>query len=122
MKNLLFVGLGGMIGSILRYLISKNLSGYFGSFPFGIFLVNIIGCFLAGAIVQYSLNYQKETSNFLNLFLIVGFCGGFTTFSAFSIDIVNLMNQNKFFILITYLGLSTVFGTLFCYLGMNLFK
>ena len=122
MKNLLFVGLGGMVGSILRYIISKNVSGYFGSFPFGIFIVNIIGCFLAGAIVQYSINSQKEASNFLNLFLIVGFCGGFTTFSAFSIDIVNLMNQNKIFILITYLSLSTLFGTFFCYLGMHIFK
>tara|TARA_B100001167_G_scaffold65713_1_gene38756 strand:- start:166 stop:336 length:171 start_codon:yes stop_codon:yes gene_type:complete len=56
MKNLLFVGLGGMIGSILRYIISKNVSGYFGSFPFGIFLVNILGCFLAEIIVQHAIH------------------------------------------------------------------
>jgi CrcB protein len=122
MKNLLFVGLGGMIGSILRYIISRNVSGYFGSFPFGIFLVNILGCFLAGIIVQYAINSDKDISNFINLFLIIGFCGGFTTFSAFTIDIVSLINQNKILLVMLYISLTTIFGILFCYLGMNIFK
>ena len=122
MKDIFLVGIGGMIGSIMRYIISKNLSGLLSSFPFGIFFINISGCFLAGILLKSILGIDKEYSTYLNLFLVIGFCGGFTTFSAFSIDSVNLLNENKIIMLISYGLLSSVIGILFCYLGMNIIK
>jgi len=122
MKDIFLVGIGGMIGSIMRYIISKNLSGLLSSFPVGIFFINISGCFLAGILLKYILGIDKEYSTYLNLFLVIGFCGGFTTFSAFSIDSVNLLNENKIIMLISYGLLSSVIGILFCYLGMNIIK
>ena len=73
-------------------------------------------------ILKYILVIDKEYSTYLNLFLVIGFCGGFTTFSAFSIDSVNLLNENKIIMLISYGLLSSVIGILFCYLGMNIIK
>ena len=90
--------------------------------PNKIFFINISGCFLAGILLKYILGIDKEYSTYLNLFLVIGFCGGFTTFSAFSIDSVNLLNENKIILLISYGLLSSVVGILFCYLGMNIIK
>ena len=77
---------------------------------------------MAGILLKYILVIDKEYSTYLNLFLVIGFCGGFTTFSAFSIDSVNLLNENKIIMLISYGLLSSVIGILFCYLGMNIIK
>ena len=77
---------------------------------------------MAGILLKYILGIDKEYSTYLNLFLVIGFCGGFTTFSAFSIDSVNLLNENKIILLISYGLLSSVVGILFCYLGMNIIK
>tara|TARA_B100000686_G_C16121752_1_gene632980 strand:+ start:62 stop:427 length:366 start_codon:yes stop_codon:yes gene_type:complete len=121
MKDIFFVGMGGMLGSISRYLISKNIPGIISSFPLGIFFINIIGCFAAGIIYKFII-LNKGYDSTLNLFLLIGFCGGFTTFSAFSIDAINLLNNNKIILMITYTLLSSVIGIFFCYLGMNIIK
>ena len=121
MKDIFLVGIGGMAGSILRYLISKNISYIYDSFPIGTFAVNIIGCLLAGILFKY-LSLNKDINIEYGLFLIVGFCGGFTTFSAFSIDSINLLNENKFLVLFSYTILSSIIGILFCYIGMSIIK
>ena len=121
MKDIFLVGIGGMAGSILRYLISKNISHIYDSFPIGTFAVNIIGCLLAGVLFKY-LSINKDINIEYGLFLIVGFCGGFTTFSAFSIDSINLLNENKFLVLFSYTILSSIIGILFCYIGMSIIK
>ena len=117
MKEILFVGAGGMVGSIMRMLVIKsNIIN--SNFPFNTFLVNIIGCFLVGILIKYSSDLNKDLSNQINNFLILGFCGGFTTFSAFSVDSLNLFNENKILILMMYSLLSTLLGIFSCYLGI----
>ncbi len=123
MKDFLLVGLGGMTGSIFRYSISKFLTPTLFIFPVGTLLVNLIGCFIAGIIFKLTSNHLHDTfsNNILN-FLVIGFCGGFTTFSAFSIESITLFNQRKFLLLISYIMLSGIFGILFCSLGMLIVK
>ena len=121
MKEILLVGAEGMIGSILRMIILK-LNIYNISLPVNTFLANILGCFLVGILIKYSAGLSKEISENLNNFLIVGFCGGFTTFSAYSVDSLNLLNDDKIIMFLIYSVLSSVIGILFCYLGMNIVK
>ena len=99
MKDIFLIGIGGMSGSILRYLINKNISHIYDSFPIGTFAVNIIGCLLAGILFKY-LSLNKDINVELSLFLIVGFCGGFTTFSAFAIDSISLLNEKKIHVIL----------------------
>ena len=110
-----------MIGSILRMIILK-LNIYNISLPVNTFLANILGCFLVGILIKYSAGLSKEISENLNNFLIVGFCGGFTTFSAYSVDSLNLLNDDKIIYFLLYSMLSSAIGILFCYIGMNIIK
>ena len=84
------IALGGALGSVLRYSIGRvfqRLSA--AGFPVGTLVVNVVGCVLVGALTRYFMN--DETSPLLRGALIVGFCGGFTTFSAFSLETVGLL-------------------------------
>ncbi|MBV20090.1 MAG: fluoride efflux transporter CrcB [Cytophagia bacterium] len=121
MKEIFYVGAGGMIGAILRYLIIK-LSFFNFSFPINTFIVNILGCFLVGILMKYSSISNKELSNMINNFMIIGFCGGFTTFSAYSIDSINLLNESKYFLFLSYMISSSIIGIIFCYIGLNIIK
>lgn len=90
-KNLLLVGLGGGVGSVLRYLCQKWINeSYQNIFPLGTFLVNISGCFLIG--VLYALGERSNVlSPQIRLLLITGLCGGYTTFSTFAFENFNLL-------------------------------
>ena len=84
MKNLLIIAFGGSLGSILRYLTTLFVNKYINSsFPYATFLTNCLGCFMIGLFFGY-LEKNNALSQDLKLFLITGFCGGYTTFSAFS--------------------------------------
>jgi len=116
MKNLLLVGLGGGIGSMLRYLCQKWFSeNYPQPFPWGTFLVNLIGCFLIGVIYAASEKSTALTPQ-TRLFLSAGFCGGFTTFSTFAFENMNLLRGGdiSYFLIYTIgsvmLGIAGVFG------------
>ena len=87
LKTLLFIGMGSFTGGVLRYLISRYVQNFLTpSFPLGTLLVNILGCFAIGLF--YGLFERGNLMNpNLKMFLTVGFCGGFTTFSTF-------MNEN----------------------------
>jgi fluoride exporter len=119
MKEILIVGFGGGIGSIARFLSQKGAERLLdNSFPIGTFLVNVIGCFIIGVV--YSLS---ERGNFLSpeirLFLTVGLCGGFTTFSTFSYDNFNMLSEKLWQFLIVNVGGSLFFGILAVYLGVT---
>jgi CrcB protein len=96
MIRLITIGIGGFIGSISRYLISgivQNISRNV-TFPYGTFAVNLIGCLIIGFISQLS-ETKGFLSDFSRSFIIIGFLGGFTTFSAFGNETFNLLHDGK---------------------------
>ena len=112
LKNLLIIGIGGAIGSMARFLCQKYLYHWFPHpFPWGTFLVNISGCFLIG--VFYSL---AEKGSILTpewrLILTTGFCGGFTTFSSFAYENINMLKSADYTYVILYISGSVVLGIL----------
>ncbi|WP_430426996.1 fluoride efflux transporter CrcB [Maribacter litoralis] len=117
MKQILLVFLGGGLGSILRYLISKNLNGYYSNFYLGTFLVNIIGCLIIGILIGLSLknNYISENQTLL---LATGFCGGFTTFSTFALESNILFKESSLLQMSLYMGMSVAIGILAISLGL----
>lgn len=117
MKQLLLVGVGGFIGSIARYLVSKlNLYWHFLSIPMGTLTVNIVGSFIIGIIAGISTKSEIISPD-LRLFLMVGICGGFTTFSSFTNENMMLMQNGQFLTALIYTGSSILFGFLAVYLG-----
>ena len=122
MLKVIIVGFGGFFGSIFRYLIyllSNNLIGY--SFPFGTILVNVLGCFLIGLIYQIFSDTISLSDN-LKLFMTIGFLGGFTTFSAFSLDVFLLYQSNSKLVAIIYIFITLVLSLLAMLGGMWIFK
>ena len=117
-KTILLVGLGGGIGSILRYLSSVFVHKYYNTaFPAATFLVNVVGCFLIGILVSMVEKQAWADNNFRYLF-ITGFCGGFTTFSAFAHENVNLLNNQQALIAFAYIASSVIIGLFAVWLGM----
>lgn len=90
MATLVAVALGGAVGSVLRYVLGRLIQSWsHASFPVGTLAVNVLGCVLVGALSRWFLN--NEAHRLLQPALVVGFCGGFTTFSAFSLETVGLL-------------------------------
>ena len=121
-KNLLIVGLGGGAGSILRYAVHKFFQPQsIATFPTGTLLVNIAGCFLIGilwSIASRSLIWNEE----MKLLLMTGFCGGFTTFSAFTLEGIGLLKENKTTLFFIYSTASVVGGLLATFIGIRIAK
>lgn len=116
-KNFLLVGLGGALGSMLRYAAYLLIT--VKHFPFGTFLVNIIGSFIIGIVLALSLKDESFLNNW-KVFLATGICGGFTTFSSFSAENVALLQNGKFGIALLYITLSIVLGIAAAWLGFKL--
>lgn len=116
-KQILCVGIGGAGGSILRFLVSELFSkNYTSSFPLATFSINIVGCFLIGL---FAGSLPIESTN-LKLLLITGFCGGFTTFSTFSKETLQLISNEQISIAIIYILMSCVIGILATWGGLSL--
>ena len=108
LKTILLVGIGGAIGSIFRYVTHWATTKYFqGSFPLSTFLVNILGSLLIGLFIGYLGKYFPENHP-LKFLLIVGFCGGFTTFSSFALENYNLLQNNNQITAYIYMAASIV--------------
>lgn len=121
-RNLIIVGLGGGLGSMARYGVGIFCSNYFPQiFPYGTFLVNVLGCLLMGFFYGI-LAKHSVLQNDLQLFLLVGICGGFTTFSSFSLENLQMLqnsNYNGFFL---YTLGSILLGILAVWGGLTLTK
>ncbi len=107
LKNILLVGLGGGIGSMLRFVCSVLINTKL--FPWSTLLVNITGCFAIGVIYAFSIRGEAGLHNW-KLFLSTGLCGGFTTFSAFSLENMGMLQSGKAGLAMMYMGLSVVLG------------
>jgi CrcB protein len=102
---LLLIAVGGAAGSVLRYLVGGRVQHFAPhGFPVGTLFVNVVGCFLIGILIRQFMNVQ--THNYLRALLVVGFCGGFTTFSAFSMETVGLIEGGEYSRAIAYVSLS----------------
>lgn len=117
MKSLLFIFLGGGTGSVLRYLLTIGVTRHTGtSFPWGTLAVNILGCILIG--VFYTMTSRIHISNEIRLMLTIGLCGGFTTFSTFSNESLQLLKSGLYPAFFTYVVGSVVLGLLGVTLGV----
>ena len=119
MKELIYVFIGGGLGSLVRFLLSKLVNAFHNSnFPFGTFTINIIACFALGFIIGLA-DHKQLLSPASRLFWAVGFCGGFSTFSAFSSESLTLIQQGHNSTMLLYILLTVVvcltatFGGLF---------
>ena len=121
MINLIYVASGGAVGAVLRYLTSNFYRFYFPNFPIGTLFINFIGSFLIG-ILASNLESRGTSYIFIKYFLIIGILGSFTTFSTFSLETVQLVNDKKLFLSLVYILLSIslcIFGAFF---GFNINK
>ena len=120
LKSIALVGLGGAFGSILRYVISLGLKQFItSSFPFATFAINVIGCLIIGILYGISEKNNLGNSDF-NYLLIIGFCGGFTTFSTFANENYNLLQQNNITVPLLYITSSVILGILAVKLGYKI--
>jgi len=116
MMQLILVASGGAIGSVSRYLLQKAFNS---SFPVGTLSVNLLGCFLIGILWATS---TKSLNEQVGIFLMTGFCGGFTTFSAFSLESVQMMLTGRWMHFSLYILASMAGGLLATFLGFKIFS
>ncbi len=121
-KAMIIAGLGGFIGTCLRFLTGKFFHAVTTSaFPWGTFSVNVIGSFLIG--IFFGLAERSNViSPSMNVFLITGFCGGFTTFSSFADDMYLMLQQRHWLSFGLYVGLSFLLGLVMVWLGRSMVK
>ena len=113
-KNIILVGLGGFVGSSLRYMITLATYRQAGAnFPIGTFVVNLMGSFIIGLVLASAMN----ENNTWKLLVATGFCGGFTTFSAFSMEGMKLISNGSFNAALLYMFGSLIFGLALCAAG-----
>ena len=121
-KVILLVGVGGLLGSVCRYLVSVFFLKQFPfAFPFGTFAVNIAGCFFIGLFYGLSDKYNWFSPE-LRMFLTTGFCGGFTTFSSFAFENIKLLQDAEYFNFAMYSIGSFALGLLAVFAGMCVSK
>jgi fluoride exporter len=112
--NILLVGLGGAVGSILRYFCQRSLNF---NFPYGTFVANLFGCLFIGLLWGLFTKHMDEQKSLL---LVTGFCGGFTTFSSFTYEGVQMLMNNRWMQFLFYTAGSVVAGLLATYAGYKI--
>ncbi len=118
-KYLLLVSLGGALGAPLRFILSSLIQN---SFPFNTLIINISGSFLIGVFAVLIKNFEILAEDIFKYFLMVGFLGSFTTFSAFSIEVVNLYNLGNYYYAVLYTSASLVLNIIAAFLGYNILR
>jgi fluoride exporter len=121
MRNILIVGLGGFVGSVLRYLVSGGIQrlSHNPFFPYGTLGVNVLGCLLIGLLSGWA-EHAEMFSPSVRLFLLLGLLGGFTTFSTFSNEAVLLMRDREMWAALGYVGSHLILGLAAVALGYGL--
>jgi CrcB protein len=122
LRIILLIGLGGSVGSILRYLTAVAVHKYYsGMFPLATLLINVLGSFLIGIIFGCMERHQLSNPD-LKFLLATGFCGGYTTFSAFAFENVNLMQSGNNTMAFAYIAGSILIGLTATWAGLALVK
>lgn len=116
MLKCIFVGVGGFVGSVLRYLIGLLPIEAKNDFPFKTLLINVAGAFIIGLIAAAAAKNENINENVI-LMLKVGICGGFTTFSTFAYETTNLLQKGNIITAITYITSSIVLGVFAVYVS-----
>jgi len=119
--NIILVATGGASGAVLRFILTNLSKSLFTSSLYGTFAVNVIGSLLIGYLITSDIG-KNISDNFLKFFLIIGLLGSFTTFSAFSYEIVNLIMSKKLLFSFFYIFFSVIVCILSAYLGMLINK
>lgn len=125
MQNAGLVFLGGGLGAVCRYLVTTQIGARFGTmFPWGTLSVNLLGSLLMGWILGLILLLTERTGSGLGeaarLLLTVGFLGGFTTFSSFSMETLTLLRGGGLFYALANIGMNVILGLLAAWLGLSL--
>lgn len=121
-KSILLVGAGGFIGSIARYLVTVFLNRWFEpTFPLGTLTINLLGSMVIGLLIGFFSRGILHGEGW-QLFLIIGILGGFTTFSAFSLELMFMLREGQIIPAILYGTVSLIFGLLACVAGFFIAK
>ncbi|MCB5202082.1 fluoride efflux transporter CrcB [Neorhizobium sp. T786] len=120
MLHMFLVALGGAVGSVCRYLVGQWSLRLFGpAFPWGTLVVNVAGSFAIGLLVEL-IARRLNASTEMRLLIITGFLGGFTTFSAFSLDVISLVERSATLVGITYIVVSVAVSLAAVFAGLAL--
>lgn len=116
----LLIFLGAGLGGLTRFLVSNGINGFLGTtVPYATLIVNLSGCFIMGMVVSY-LSTQNFSDFYLREIFVVGFLGGYTTFSTFSIEALELLIKHQWGNAMTYILGHYILSILFCALGFYL--
>ena len=108
MINFFWVAAGGALGASLRFISSSFFNLFYPNLPIGTFFINVLGSFIVGLLIN-TLEMKNYSEIFIKYFLIIGVLGSYTTFSAFSYEVIELYNNKKFLLSIIYI-LASVFS------------
>jgi fluoride exporter len=118
----LWVGAGGAVGAMARYGLNASITRSWGDgFPYGVLIINVLGSLLAGAATAVLLQ-RMPLNDTLRLFIVSGFLGGFTTFSAFSLDVLKLVNAHQSSLAALYVLASVVLSVIAVFAGFMILK
>ena len=120
-NNILYIAAGGAFGSVIRYIITYFFKIFYPNFPIGTLLINVLGSFLIGLLVSYMQN-SNISENIFKYFLIIGLLGSFTTFSAFSIETLELFRQEKIILSFIYVISSITLTLCAAYVGFIILR